>query len=663
MHTFAQKTKATQQTMFAKSTIPGRAHIGQSPDVRAILHLQRTIGNRAVQRLLQARPDGLEAISSSKELTRFADDFNQKPVHAKSPASAQAKLAVSSPRDTYEQEADRVAAEVMRMPEPTVQRASACAGGCPKYQTEQPHPEPEAVETESTQSSNVGNPTAPPIVHEVLRSPGQPLEPTARDFMEPRFGYDFSQIRIHTDPDAAKASAALGAEAFTFGRHIAFARERFLPGMAHGKRLLAHELTHAIQQAAAFPHIALQPNKTRPARTPGRSGVVGGLLGWNHSNAQVRVKSEVGGTQGYDDRLQAIAVARLAKAEPAAVVQDITKKWHAVEITADFEAGPDRTASAALEASAEEDSPFLAVYGLPSLTLIEQSRQKVRDLDAKLAELKARKTTSEDERKAVDLESDQVRADLTKAHLTRVRAILGVPESDIEFTSSLSGRKSGKINIIGLPEKGSPGGGHAPMGGETTFEEGRDSAFWIDFPEVDKPRAAETMFHEVSHLRDWEFAQEWIRKYTTETKRLFVKSATAPLQNWLNDQVKKGRLTKADVEMVIMEAADATAYTEASANVRSFLADLQAGAPDLATKALVGYAHALKPKSEGGGGQYANPASKSEVEAALVAELKKAYRQMPKNMQQQYDAAVAAAKKENPSAWISQLDFSKSAGK
>ena len=575
----------------------------------------------------------------------------------------QRELTISTPGDKYEQEADRVADRVMLMPDSQIQRARAYGGGCPKCHTEQQHLQHERLQAKRLQFNETGQIAALPIVRDVLRSPGQPLEPAARDFMEQRFGHDFGQIRIHTDPDAAKASAALGAEAFTVGHHIAFGRERFLPATAHGKRLVAHELTHAIQQAATFPHIALQPDRTRPAPTPGRSGVVGGLLGWNQSNDQVRVKREVGATQGYDDRLQAIAVARIAKAEPAAVVQDRNQKWHAVEVTSDFEAGPNRSAPAAMEASAAEDSPFLAVYGLPSLTGLEPSRQRVAELKAKLAELDARKPRSEDERNAVEKESAQVLADLTKANLNRTRLILGVPESDIEFTRSLAGRVVGKVNIIERPESGSPGAGHGPIGGESAFEEGRASAFWIDLPELEKERAPETLFHETTHLKDWELAQEWIRKYTAETKRLFVKSATDPLRNWLKIQAKNGRLTKADAEMVIMEAKDASAYTEARANVRSFLTDLQADAPDLATAALVGYAHALKPKSQGGGGQYGNPAEGSEVTAALVAELKAAYREMSKTMKDQYDAAVAAAKKENPSAWISELDFSKRAGR
>jgi hypothetical protein len=562
----------------------------------------------------------------------------------------QRKLTISKPGDEYEHEADRVADQVMRMPDSQMQRACACGGGCPKCQTEQPDLEHERLQAKHVQPNETGQIATPPIVREVLRSPGQPLEPTTRDFMEQRLGHDFGQIRIHTDPDAAKASAALGAEAFTVGHHIAFGRERFLPGTAHGQRLVAHELTHAIQQAATSPHIALSPDKPRASKF---DGVV---LGTNRNKQDVKVKREVGATQGYDDRRQAIAVARLAKAEPSAVVLGKDEKWHALETTAEFEVGRVSTDPKAAETAAS-NALFSEVYGLPSLTGIAQSQKTVDDLKAKLASLDAQGS------KADPKEREKTVQNLTQANMARAKFILGVPESEIEFTRSLSGRKSGKVNIIGLPEIGSTGGGHAPMGGEAGFEEGRGSAFWIDLPELGKARAAETMFHEVSHLRDWEFAQEWIRKYTTETKRLFVKSAPAPFRDWLNDQAKKDRLTKADVEMVIMEAGDASAYTEARANVRSFLADLQAGAPDLATKGLVGYAHALKPKSQGGGGQYGNPAPKSEVKAALVAELKSAYRQMPKPMQQEYDAAVAAAKKENPSAWISELDFSKRAGR
>jgi len=85
MRTFAQKPKATQQTTSAKSTMPGEVHFGQSRDVTWILHLQRTIGNQAVQQLLQAKPNGLEAVSDTSAAGHFGHDFSWIPVHAATP--------------------------------------------------------------------------------------------------------------------------------------------------------------------------------------------------------------------------------------------------------------------------------------------------------------------------------------------------------------------------------------------------------------------------------------------------------------------------------------------------------------------------------------------------------------------------------------------------
>jgi len=89
---------------------------------------------------------------------------------------------------------------------------------------------------------------APQIVHEVLRSPGQPLDDQTRAFFEPRFGHDFSHVRLHTDARAAEAADAVGALAFSVGPHIAFAGGHYQPGTQPGRELLAHELTHVLQQ-------------------------------------------------------------------------------------------------------------------------------------------------------------------------------------------------------------------------------------------------------------------------------------------------------------------------------------------------------------------------------------------------------------------------------
>lgn len=90
----------------------------------------------------------------------------------------------------------------------------------------------------------------PPIVHEVLRSPGQPLDTATRAFTEPRFGHDFSGVRVHTDAKAAESARAVNALAYTVGRDVVFGTNLYAPGTISGQRLLAHELTHVVQQGA-----------------------------------------------------------------------------------------------------------------------------------------------------------------------------------------------------------------------------------------------------------------------------------------------------------------------------------------------------------------------------------------------------------------------------
>ena len=89
----------------------------------------------------------------------------------------------------------------------------------------------------------------PPIVHDVLSSPGQPLDAAARTFFEPRFGYDFSKVRVHSDGRAAESARAVGSHAYTMGVHIGFAPGRFAPGTHEGLWLIAHELAHVVQQS------------------------------------------------------------------------------------------------------------------------------------------------------------------------------------------------------------------------------------------------------------------------------------------------------------------------------------------------------------------------------------------------------------------------------
>jgi len=91
----------------------------------------------------------------------------------------------------------------------------------------------------------------PPIVHDVLSSRGQPLDAGTRAFMEPRFGHDFSQVRVHTDAHAAESARAVNALAYTVERDVVFGTGQYAPTTSEGRRLVAHELTHVMQQQGA----------------------------------------------------------------------------------------------------------------------------------------------------------------------------------------------------------------------------------------------------------------------------------------------------------------------------------------------------------------------------------------------------------------------------
>lgn len=91
---------------------------------------------------------------------------------------------------------------------------------------------------------------APSLVREVMESPGRPLDSTTRSAMEPRFGFDFSHVRVHTDEEAAESARAINANAYTAGEHVVFGEGKYAPGVPSGEGLIAHELTHVVQQAS-----------------------------------------------------------------------------------------------------------------------------------------------------------------------------------------------------------------------------------------------------------------------------------------------------------------------------------------------------------------------------------------------------------------------------
>ena len=183
MRDLVRESARSKRNTLPRSTVPGPANNGASRGF-PILHLQRTIGNAAVQRMLRIDESG----------------------------------------DGDEREADRSAEEV------TGSAGSRRAGD---------------------RSNTMGEAEAPPSVHAVLRSSGQPLDGATRAVMEPRFGYDFSQVRIHSDAAAAKSARDVNANAYTVGQHIVFGAGRFVPHTGEGQRLVAHELTHVVQSSGA----------------------------------------------------------------------------------------------------------------------------------------------------------------------------------------------------------------------------------------------------------------------------------------------------------------------------------------------------------------------------------------------------------------------------
>jgi len=179
------------------------------------------------------------------------------------PATIQRQLAIGRTDDPLEHEADRAADQVMRMPEP-----DAVPGGAPQQVSRKCAAcEEEASGMLSPKRADVAGheaEQAPDSVHAALHGPGQPLDAASRAFFEPRFGRDFSAIRVHTDAVAARSAREIGARAYTVGNQIAFADNEWSPGQPASRHLLAHELAHAVQQNAA-PQVRRQPQGAAPA--------------------------------------------------------------------------------------------------------------------------------------------------------------------------------------------------------------------------------------------------------------------------------------------------------------------------------------------------------------------------------------------------------------
>ena len=183
----------------------------------------------------------------------------------------QTKLEVGSADDQYEREADHVADMVMRMPDPASADAVSPGGRlmgphhvqrqCTECEDEldsgptddliQPKAKPGAEQGPVKRGGGAAPSPAPSATHagiHAMRGQGRPLPFAARQTFEPRFGQDFSGVRVHADSQAAGLAKSLSARAFTVGNDIAFANGQYRPGTQSGDRLLAHELTHVVQQ-------------------------------------------------------------------------------------------------------------------------------------------------------------------------------------------------------------------------------------------------------------------------------------------------------------------------------------------------------------------------------------------------------------------------------
>jgi hypothetical protein len=223
------------------------------------------------------------AEKSSATTSKTATQSAHKPFFAKAGGgdffapAVQMKMAVNKPDDKFEQEADKMADKVMRMPAPAtgkdekLQRApeeklqkkeqdkiqKAAAPEEKIQKAPQPEEKLQKAPAQEEKLQRKGGDGAPAVTSNVQSAihnkttGGQPMSADVRSFMEPRFNADFSNVRVHSDPESAGLSNQLSARAFTYQNHVFFSHDQYQPGTSEGKQLLAHELTHTIQQGHA----------------------------------------------------------------------------------------------------------------------------------------------------------------------------------------------------------------------------------------------------------------------------------------------------------------------------------------------------------------------------------------------------------------------------
>jgi hypothetical protein len=170
----------------------------------------------------------------------------------------QAKLAVGPVDDPLEREADRVAEAVIggRLAPPIAPGSPPVQRKCDACEEEET-----AVRRKEDAGGSSAAQGAPPAVQSVLRAPGQPLDAATRRYFEPRFGRDFGEVRVHTGGDAERSAQQIGARAYTAGSDIVFGSREYAPRTQDGRELLAHELTHVLQQRGSPARVSRAPIK------------------------------------------------------------------------------------------------------------------------------------------------------------------------------------------------------------------------------------------------------------------------------------------------------------------------------------------------------------------------------------------------------------------
>lgn len=264
MRSFAQKAEATQQTQSAKLTIPGQALSGQSRAQNLTPLPQHTNRHHTGQQLPQVTAEERKDSPVIRAAPRFAYDFGRIPFYA----HAQTRIDRNTPGDSCEQAANSIAERVMRIPEHEV------AGSLDKVQFSNSTILQQRQRAEGRRQQGVlqrkGIRSDVAIDGHVeseikaVHNNGIALPSSVRSFFEPRFGYDFAAVRIHTDSRAARLARNVRARAFTLDHNIVFGSGEYSPNTKKGKHLLAHELTHVIQQErAAIPVIQCDPDRTQ----------------------------------------------------------------------------------------------------------------------------------------------------------------------------------------------------------------------------------------------------------------------------------------------------------------------------------------------------------------------------------------------------------------